>query len=128
VVAITRSGTLLAYRTSAPACSPSSWPRFHHDEANSGDLRRDATPPGRPTALRRVGGRVLFASPGDDLLCGSPAAYEVSTGGAFARVSSAPVAGGETASVPLPAGSRRISVRAVDEQGNKGRPETLRLP
>jgi hypothetical protein len=128
VVAITRSGTLLAYRTSAPACSPSSWPRFHHDEANSGDMRRDATPPGRPTALRLADGRLRFASPGDDLLCGRPAAYEVSTGGAFARVSSAPVAGGETASVPLPAGSRRISVRAVDEQGNKGRPETLRLP
>jgi hypothetical protein len=128
VVALTRSGTLLAYRTNAPACSPFSWPRFHHDEANSGDLRRDATPPGRPTALRLVAGRLRFASPGDDLLCGRPAAYEVSTGGAFARANSAPAAGGETASVPVPAASRRISVRAVDEQGNEGRPGTLRLP
>jgi Subtilase family len=128
VVALTRSGTMLAYRTDAPACSPSSWPRFHHDEANSGDMRRDATPPGRPTALRVVGGRLRFASPGDDLLCGRPHAYEVSTGGAFAPVGAEPVEGGETASVPLPAGSRRISVRAVDEQGNEGRPETLQLP
>jgi hypothetical protein len=75
-----------------------------------------------------VGGRLRFASPGDDLLCGRPAFYEVSTGGAFARVGAEPVKGGETASVELSAGSRRIGVRAVDEQGNKGRPETLRLP
>jgi hypothetical protein len=128
VVAITRSGTMLAYRTSAPACSPSSWPRFHHDEANSGDLRRDATPPGRPTALRRAGNRLLFASPGDDLLCGRPEAYEVSSGGgAFERASAEPVEGGQTASVPVPAGARRVTVRAVDEQGNKGRARTLQL-
>lgn len=30
--------------------------------------------------------------------------------------------------LPPTAASRRISVRAVDEQGNEGRPETLRLP
>jgi hypothetical protein len=128
VVAITRAGTLLAYRTSAPACSPSSWPRFHHDEANSGDLRRDATPPGRPTALRLVGGRVRFASPGDDLLCGRPDVYEVSSGGAFERVGAEPVDGGAVASVSVPAGADRISVRAVDEQGNKGRPAKFVLP
>jgi hypothetical protein len=127
VVAITRSGTMLAYRTAAPACSPSSWPRFHHDEANSGDLRRDATPPGRPTALRRSGQALVFASPGDDLLCGRPAAYEVSTGDDFRRADAEPVEGGETASIPLPRGARQVTVRAVDEQGNKGRSETLQL-
>jgi hypothetical protein len=127
VVALTRSGAMLAYRTGAPACSPSSWPRFHHDEANSGDLRRDATAPGRPTALRSDGERLLFASPGDDLLCGRPAAYEVSTGGAYGRAEAEPVEGGETASIPLPAPARQVSVRAVDEQGNPGRPATLRL-
>ena len=30
------------------ACSPSSWPNFHHDIANSGDYTRDAVPPGEP--------------------------------------------------------------------------------
>jgi hypothetical protein len=127
VVALTRSGTMLAYRTDAPACSPSSWPRFHHDEANSGDLRRDATAPGRPTALRTEGGRLAFASPGDDLLCGRPAAYELSTGGAFTRVDAETVTGGETATVPLPPRARSVSVRAVDEQGNVGRPATVAL-
>jgi Subtilase family/FG-GAP-like repeat len=127
IVAITRSGTMLAYRTGAPTCSPSSWPRFHHDEANSGDMRRDGTPPGRPTGLRARGGRLLFAAPGDDLLCGRATAYELSTGGAFRRVEAAPADGGKTASVPLPAGAKTVSVRAVDEQGNVGRSATLEL-
>jgi hypothetical protein len=127
VVALTRSGTLLAYGTAAPACSPASWPRFHHDEANSGDMRRDATAPGRPTALRREGAVLRFTSPGDDLLCGRPAAYELSTGGAFQRVDAEPVEGGETARAPLPAGARQASVRAVDEQGNVGRAATIQL-
>ncbi len=121
VVALTRSGTVLAYRTGAPACSPSSWPRFHHDEANSGDLRRDATPPGAPTQVRIEGARLTFRSPGDDLLCGRAAAYEVSTGGPFRRVAADPVEGGQTASVPLSGRPRQVSVRALDEQGNVGR-------
>jgi hypothetical protein len=126
VVALTRSGTMLAYRTGAPACSPSSWPRFHHDEANSGDMRRDATAPGAPEGLRLDGGVLRFTSPGDDLLCGRPAAYEISTGGPFKRVGAQPVAAGETASVGVPSKPKVVSVRAVDEQGNVGRPATLR--
>jgi hypothetical protein len=126
VVALTRSGTMLAYRTDAPACSPSSWPRFHHDEANSGDLRRDATPPGAPTALRIDGGTLRFASPGDDLLCGRPAAYEISTGGPFRRADAEPVAGGQTAQVALDGRPKQASVRAMDDQGNLGRTATAR--
>ena len=42
LVGLTRTGTLLAYDTDAPSCSPGSWPRFHHDNANSGDYSRDA--------------------------------------------------------------------------------------
>ena len=45
VVSITRAGTVSVYRTPAPACSPSSSPRFHHDDWNSGEL----TPPTRST-------------------------------------------------------------------------------
>jgi hypothetical protein len=127
VVALTRAGTMLAYRTAAPACSPSSWPRFHHDEANSGDMTRDATPPGAPSALRLDGKTLRFTSPGDDLLCGRPAAYELSTDArTFQRVSVEPVAAGETASVVLQGKPKSVSVRALDEQGNVGRAATLR--
>jgi hypothetical protein len=125
VVALTRSGTMLAYRTGAAACSPSSWPRFHHDEANSGDMRRDATAPGTPTGLRFDGSLLRFTSPGDDLLCGRAAAYEISTGGPFKRAG-APGEGGAEAAVQLPGRPRSVSVRAVDDQGNLGRTATLR--
>jgi hypothetical protein len=128
VVALTRSGTMLAYRTDAPACSPSSWPRFHHDEANSGDLRRDATAPGTPTNVRLDGKALRFSSPGDDLLCGRPDAYEVSVDGRpFTRASTVPVPAGSTASIELTgARPKTVSVRAVDEQGNVGRPAAAR--
>ena len=123
VVALTRSGSILAYRTAAPACSPSSWPRFHHDEANSGDLRRDATPPGAPTNVRLDGRTLRFTSPGDDLLCGRPARYEVSVDGRpFARAAATPVDGGSAAAIALSGGRpKTVSVRAVDEQDNLGR-------
>jgi hypothetical protein len=126
VVALTRSGTMLAYRTQAPGCSPSSWPRFHHDEANSGDMRRDATAPGAPTDVRLEGGLLRFISPGDDLLCGRAAAYEISTGGLFTRAQAEPVEGGAAATVELKGRPRMVSVRAVDEQGNVGRTATFR--
>lgn len=126
VVALTRSGTMLAYRTGAPACSPSSWPRSHHDEANSGDMRRDATAPGAPTGPRLDGGVLRFTSPGDDLLCGRAAAYEISTGGPFKQAAAQPVAGGAPAAVELDGRPRTVSVRAVDEQGNLGRTVTVR--
>jgi hypothetical protein len=126
VVALTRSGTMLAYRTGAPACSPSSWPRFHHDEANSGDLRRDGTPPGAPTDLRLDGRILSFTSPGDDLLCGRAAAYELSIDGrAFQRLPIEPVAGGEPASITLQSRPKTVSVRAVDDQANLSRARTL---
>ena len=128
VVALTRSGTMLAYRTDAPACPPSSWPRFHHDETNSGDLRRDATPPGAPTNVRVEGKTLRFTSPGDDLLCGRPAAYDVSVNGkAFTRASTTTDEAGTEAWIPLSGGRpKTVSVRAVDEQDNLGRTAAAR--
>ena len=79
VVGITRSGYVHAYATEAPACSPSSSPRFHHDNANSGDYARDAVLPGAPTALKAKGGELSFLAPGDDLLCGTADHYEMAT-------------------------------------------------
>ena len=79
VVAITRSGSVLAYRTDAPPCPLGSWPRFHHDNANSGDYRRDAVSPGKPTGVSVSGTTVNFTAPGDDLLCGTADHYEIVT-------------------------------------------------
>lgn len=72
VVSITRSGTLSVYTTPASACSPSSWPSFHHDIANSGDYTRDAVKPGVPLGASVSGHVLSWTAPGggDDFVGG----------------------------------------------------------
>jgi subtilase family protein/VCBS repeat protein len=134
VIAVTRSGYIGAYSTSAPACSPSTWPRFHHDDANSGDYARDATLPGKPFGLHSTAARITFKAPGDDLLCGGAHHYQVVTANhpideanfkAAHRLSGAPtpVSPGAAQSYAVPpAAMRFVAIRAVDDQGNVGRP------
>jgi hypothetical protein len=132
IVALTRSGSILVYRATAHPCSPGSWPRFHHDNANSGDFRRDAVSPGRPTNARVSGGSLTFEAPGDDVLCGTADRYRVVTsdrpitGANFSAQQSLagapdPAEPGTQQSFPLPAGAKRfVAIRAVDEQYNVG--------
>jgi len=133
VVSITRSGTLAVYTTPAGACSASSWPRFHHDLANSGDLNRDAVPPGQPSTPAIFGGQLTFTAPGDDLLCGTVDHYEVVqsdsqiTYANFAAAEHldaralAPVAAGKAQSFALPSNPKGyVAVRAIDKAGNIG--------
>jgi hypothetical protein len=132
VVALTRSGTLFAYGTDAAACSPGSWPRFHHDNANSGDLRRDAALPGKPYGFSLSGRNLTFHAPGDDLLCGAAAKYEIAqsndpiTAANFENAESlgsgpVPTAAGTTQTIKLPAQfDRFVAIRAIDDQGNVG--------
>jgi subtilase family protein/VCBS repeat protein len=134
VVGLTRSGVVLAYSTSAPDCSPGSWPRFHHDDANSGDYSRDATPPGKPYNAALGSNSLTFTAPGDDLLCGTATRYEAAqssapiTGASFASAkplagAPAPAPAGTRQALALPAGHLRyVAIRAVDDQGNVGPP------
>jgi hypothetical protein len=142
IVAITRAGTLFAYGTDAPACSPASWPVYHHDPANSGDYRRDAILPGKPedAALDPSSPAFSWKAPGDDLLCGSADHYEVATsnspidGANFSSAQSvpgapAPAAAGTTQSMALPSSpGHYIAIRAVDDQGNVGPVATVEVP
>ena len=138
VVHGTRNGRLLAYETGAAPCGAASWPRFHHDLANSGDARRDAELPGKPAGAAIRDGKLGFTAPGDDLMCGTAAAYEVRTSNApitpesFARADELaaagdPVAAGERAWLTLPPDGlkRYVAVRARDDQGNVGRPAVV---
>ncbi len=132
VVSITRSGTLAVYGTPASACSPASWPNWHHDIANSGDYTRDAVPPGVPADLALRGRVLSFLAPGGDDECGSASAYQVVTAShpitaasfASARAvpgAPTPAAAGLAQQLTLPAGvARYVAIRAVDEQGNLG--------
>jgi hypothetical protein len=139
VIAETRSGYINAYRTAAPACSPSAWPRFHHDNANSGDYGRDAILPGVPFGAQRTGASLTFKAPGDDLLCGTVKRYRVVTStkpidptnfGSARSLPNAPgpkPAGGSQ-TYTIPAGAKRyLAIRAVDDQGNVGRPLVIDL-
>jgi len=133
VVSLTRLGGVFAYDTPAPACSPSSSPRFHHDAANSGDFSRDAVAPGRPADAKLVTATLTFTAPGDDLLCGTADHYEILSstkpitgrepGWTTAAVK--PAAAGTPQTVPVPGSGRYLAIRAVDEQGNTGRPAVL---
>jgi hypothetical protein len=138
VIGLTRSGYLFAYDTPAGPCTSSSWPRFHHDNANSGDYRRDASLPGKPTNESVSGPdgprEITLDPPGDDLLCGTATKYEVVTsddpiedagdfdGATALSGAAAPTAPGTPQTLQVPPGAHRyVALRAADEQGNVGR-------
>jgi hypothetical protein len=146
VVSLTREGTLAVYSTPAGACSPSSWPFFHHDIANSGDYTRDAVPPGVPLNVSVSNGVLSWTAPGNQLLCGTAVRYEIVTSSQpitaenFAAATPlagapAPAPAGTTQTYKLPARARRvkvrryIAIRAIGEQENIGLPAaTLSKP
>jgi hypothetical protein len=135
VIEITRAGTLFAFDTPAPACPLGSWPRFHHDNASSGDFDRDAVAPGVPSGVAATANEISFTAPGDDLLCGTAAKYEVVqsdspiNAGNFEAADPVtlapavvPAAAGTSQRFTLPAGTKRyVAFRAVDDQNNAGR-------
>ena len=136
---MTRSGYINAYGTDAPACSPSSSPRFHHDNANSGDYSRDAVRRARRRSWksRTAAHRSSFRAPGDDLLCGTVDHYEFVTSKrpideqSFADAkplggAPEPKAAGGKQKLDVPGKSKGwVAIRAVDEQGNVGRPASV---
>ncbi|MFL5907075.1 MAG: FG-GAP repeat domain-containing protein, partial [Solirubrobacterales bacterium] len=136
VIAETRSGYVNAYSTGAGACTPSDWPRFHHDNANSGDFGRDAILPGKPMGASLTSGKqqsIQLTAPGDDLLCGTAASYQLVTSNKPINESNfnsatalagapAPAAPGTQQTFAIPSGAQRyLAIRAVDDQGNVGR-------
>jgi hypothetical protein len=139
VVSITRSGTLSVYSTPAPACSPSSSPRFHHDDWNSGNYTTDAVPPGHPFDAVVKRGKLSFDAPGGNLMCGKAARYQLVTSNRpitpenFAqakRLSGAPAPeqAQSRQTVQLPAGTEKyVAIRAIDAAGNIGLPAVVQV-
>jgi hypothetical protein len=129
VATATRDGNLFVYRAAAAPCAPASWPRFHHDLANSGDYARDAVAPGALTKVRASSRALSLVAAGDDGLCGRAARYEVAVkAGRWRPSKTKPGVAGkrQTIDVSLKRGAR-ITVRAVDEQGNAGRAASVRV-
>ena len=140
IVSITRAGTVAVYTTPAPACSPSSSPRFHHDDWNSGAYLTDAVTPGRPLGMGLRNRVYRFRAPGQDLMCGRVARYQVVTSRhpitAQNFASARPLKAAPTPKNPYSVQSIRLSsaalryvaVRAVDAAGNVGLPAVVTVP
>jgi hypothetical protein len=132
---MTREGYLFQWQTQAPACQPE-WPTFRHDQQDSGNYNHDGTPPNTASniSLTSLGGgkyRLAFTAPGDNGACGTPASYLTRVNGKAVNLAlGAPVAGGSsfTAEVTLAAGSRRLSIQAVDAAGNLGPQANVKVP
>jgi hypothetical protein len=148
VSVVTREGWSFLWRTNVPACDGSNdeWWTFHHDEHNTANYGTDARPPGSPQDLRaRRNGdgsvTVDWKQPGDDLMCGRPARYQViaSAKPIFHPSDGHVIAGGDaTGSVgtsvtrTLPRnsirGARHIAVLYRDEAGNWGIERGVSVP
>ena len=136
VVQTTRLGDLHVWSTAGDACQPDQWRKFRHDEWNTGTYGTDTRRPARIMDLQgtRDGDLVHlgWTAPGDDGACGTAATYELRAAAApidrtsFAQatvvVLDPPAAAGtvESAAVGVPAGTRFVALRAVDEAGNAG--------
>lgn len=148
VVANTREGYTMAWRTDGLADANQEWWAYRHDERNSANYGTDARPPGVIRDVRSAGGKVRFVAPGDDWYSGTAKRYEVTVGGGAAaararrrarvvkprrRATAAqldgpePVEAGGEQSIAFPAGARAMTIQAVDDAGNLGRPVTVAL-
>ena len=114
VASLTRDGRLFLWETTAPACSPASWPKARHDIWNSGEYETKA---GRPATILDLGGRrsggsatLAFTAPHGDLMCGDPTGYEVrySTTG--------PITDGNWSRATLSHGAQLSSVAPAGQQ------------
>ena len=81
VAVMDREGTLFLWQSTANACSGASWPRFKHDNWNSGNY---ATVAGRPATISdlsqtQTGSTVTltFTAPHGTLFCGNASGYQV---------------------------------------------------
>ncbi|MEA2153573.1 MAG: cell wall-associated protease, partial [Solirubrobacteraceae bacterium] len=124
---LTREGYLFEWQTQAPACQ-GQWPSFRHDQQSSGNYDHDGTPPNAPAniTLSALGGgkyRLTFTAPGDDGPCGTATSYlaRVNPKG-VAPTLGAPVPAGATFTqeIALPAGTRQLTIQALDDAGNLG--------
>jgi hypothetical protein len=131
IFAITRAGGMQAYKTEGQPCNAASWPRFHHDNQNTGTVATDATEPGKPMNASLDGATLNFTAPGDDLLCGTAKSYQVvasnqaiaSTSfrdGHTRAVPPTPQKAGTKQSVTVGSGYDHVAIRAVDDAGNVG--------
>lgn len=138
LVSVSREGYLYAWRTPGRATANVEWWRWHHDEHSSGRYGADTRPPGAIRDLRAGGGAISLRLPGDDWYTGRAKELRVSvaprTAGARASQTDAStrivtVAGeaGDAQRVEVPRGAGRVTVQAIDDADNVGRPASIEV-
>jgi hypothetical protein len=141
VSVVTREGWSFLWRTNVPACDGSNdeWWTFHHDEHSTANYGTDARPPGSPRDLLATRNRsdgsvtLTWKQPGDDLMCGRPARYQVlASQDPIVHPSDGHVIAGGNATGPAGTsvtktlsrasirGARHVAVLYRDEAGNWG--------
>jgi hypothetical protein len=128
LVATSREGYLYAWATSGTAAGNAEWWRWQHDERNSGRYGTVTRPPGAARELSWRPGRstATFVAPGDTWYSGPPPASYLVTSWPSGRSVSVPAtaAAGAVQSVPVPRGTRHLTVQPVSGSGLKGLPRT----
>jgi hypothetical protein len=123
----TREGNLFVWTTQGPACQPKEWPKFQHDEHNSGSHETDATPPAVLRSVALTGSTMTLRASGDDGYCaGSVRRYVVTVGGVQHVLTPASIApAGATQTLDLAGidlGGGPVTVSAEDAAGNLSYP------
>ena len=122
IVANTREGYTMVWKTPGLASANTEWWRYRHDERNTGRYGVDARPPGilRSPALDVAHRRITFVAPGDDWYAGRVTKYRIVSGATVVELA-ATVDAGQTETLVVPAGIDHGTVQAVDDAGNLGR-------
>jgi hypothetical protein len=128
LVALTREGYLMAWRTPGRANANDQWWTYHHDEWRTGRYGVDSRPPGALRAAQWKGNRLSFIAPGDDWYAGRVAYYRLITTPGGSRIVKPSGPAGTRQSVGVPGGSTRLTVQAVDHAGNLSPLLVLRSP
>jgi hypothetical protein len=132
VVAATREGYLMAWKTDGRADANQEWWSSHHDERNTGEYGVDTRPPGILRDASLSGGTLKWSAPGDDWYDGTADRYDIVTSqqpvcpGNFASATPLPGApdpseAGASETYTVPSGAQaHVGIRAVDDAGNLG--------
>jgi VCBS repeat protein/subtilase family protein len=124
VAITTREGYVMVWNTRGRA-SGNQWWSSRHDQHNTGQYGVDAQSPGVARNARIESGQLRFRAPGDDWYVGKLDHYTMRflhPGGEVDQKSIDPSAeAGKVQKVNLPANTKTVRVRAVDEAGNRGR-------
>jgi VCBS repeat protein len=127
LVSSTREGYVMAWRTPGKASANGEWWSYRHDERNTARYGADTRPPGVVRGLKlSANGVASFRAPGDDWYDGTPKSYRVKYGGRTRSVK-ATLGAGKRVTIKLPAGTEAVTVQALDDGGNLGKPVSARL-